>query len=85
MRMAKAHKVVIIFAAILLMSFLAVLQEPNIQASPSSDNWSMFLHDSAHTGVTTSEGPTKPVVVELCRREFLPVSLLTLLQPLSTG
>jgi outer membrane protein assembly factor BamB len=30
-------------------------------AQQSTGNWPMFRYDSAHTGVTTSTGPTQPV------------------------
>ncbi|MBN1245619.1 PQQ-binding-like beta-propeller repeat protein [Candidatus Bathyarchaeota archaeon] len=33
----------------------------NVSADSSGDDWPMFLHDSAHTGVTASAGPTEPV------------------------
>ena len=60
--MAKAKWVLLILVPLLLAPFLQVSQQPNVQATAlTGDDWPMFQHDSAHTGVTTSSGPTKPV------------------------
>jgi outer membrane protein assembly factor BamB len=59
--MAKASLVVLILVSLLLAPFLAFSQESNAQTTSTSDDWPMFRHDSAHTGVTISTGPTQPV------------------------
>ncbi len=59
--MAKANLAAIILITLLLAPFLAIPRESKAQVTSSSNNWEMFLHDSAHTGSTTSAGPTKPI------------------------
>jgi outer membrane protein assembly factor BamB len=52
---------VAIFSATFLVSFCAAFTAFRVYSAPSSDDWSMFRHDSAHTGATTSTGPPQPV------------------------
>jgi outer membrane protein assembly factor BamB len=58
---AKANCQVIILITILLAPIFSIFSEPTVQASNSLDDWPMFHHDPAHTGVTSSAGPTKAV------------------------
>ena len=47
-------------AAILfiILAMLCIATQPLVQAGSSDDDWPMFCHDPAHTGATTSTGPT---------------------------
>ncbi len=58
MSMSKAIAVMLGFC--ILLSF-CIIAFQSVNAYSSSDDWAMFLHDSAHTGVTTSNGPQQPV------------------------
>jgi outer membrane protein assembly factor BamB len=54
------------FALILVALFLAslvTLPYPSAKAESTSDDWSMFGHDSTHSGFSTSTVPTTPVLV----------------------
>ena len=50
----------ILFVSMFLIQFY-VAANSNVSSNSSSDDWPMYLHDSAHTGVTASAGPTEPV------------------------
>lgn len=52
---------VAILSVTFLVAFCAASTGFRVYSAPSSDDWSMFRYDSAHTGVTTSAGPTQPV------------------------
>ena len=50
----------VFLVSLLLIQFYGVANS-NVGANSSSDDWPMYLHDSAHTGATASAGPTEPV------------------------
>ena len=50
----------VLLVTMLLIQFYAAANS-DVGANFSSDDWPMYLHDSAHTGVTASAGPTEPV------------------------
>ena len=54
------RKVAIVFVGILCLSIFSAF-ELRVNAQQSSDDWPMFLHDTAHTGVTTNTGPEQPI------------------------
>ena len=57
----KRNRVVVVLSATFLVSLFVVSTGFRVYSAVSSDDWSMFRHNSAHTGVTTSAGPTQPV------------------------
>ena len=57
--MAKANLAAFVLFILLLASLLAVPQETQAQATSPADDWPMFLHDTSHSGATTSAGPTQ--------------------------
>lgn len=59
--MRKLKWTVVILSSILLVSFCAASTGFGVNALSSGKDWSMFHHDPAHTGYTTSTAPTKPV------------------------
>lgn len=50
----------VLLVSMFLIQFYGVANS-NVSANSSSDDWPMYLHDPAHTGATTSKGPTEPV------------------------
>lgn len=63
----------VILSAILLVSFCATTTRLRINATSSEDDWPMFHHDAAHTGYTSSTGPTTTPVVLWKSQTYGPV------------
>ena len=55
----RKHKwILIIFISLILISSCYMSVASSISASSSTDNWTMFRHDTSHSGTTTGNSPT---------------------------
>lgn len=61
--MGCSSKPSVLMFALIVLSSLVTIQPISVQADSTSNDWSSFLHDSAHTGASNGSGPTKPTVL----------------------